>query len=120
MHERLAAEDTKEGIPHRLGLVDSAIERFDIYFSLLGSHIDPTALAAQIATVDNRYIEERREELAAFESSLMFLNTAQSLPTRLVGKLPQQTFVGLPEQPFGHAKVHRKCFLKPEPKRGGW
>ena len=49
MHERLTAEDAKEAVAQRLGLVDQPIHGRHVDRLLLSRHIDPAALATQIA-----------------------------------------------------------------------
>ena len=111
MHERLAPQNAEEGIAHGFGLIDSAVEHVDIDLGLLGCYVNPATLAAQITAIDNRNVKERGKELASLKTSLVLLHTAQPLPPGLIGEFPQQSFVGFPEQPISHAKVHRKCFL---------
>ncbi len=57
VHKRFAAQDAKEAIAHLFGLSDRAIDRVEFDPRLLGSHVDPTALAAQIAAIDHRQIK---------------------------------------------------------------
>ena len=64
VHERLAADDAEEDVAHRLGFADQLVERVGLDRLLLGGDVDPAALAAQVAAVDDRDVEERREELA--------------------------------------------------------
>src|SRR5262249_33536070 len=61
VHERLAADDAEEDVAHRLGLGDEAVERVERDGLLLGRHVHPAALAAQVAAVDDRNVEKRRK-----------------------------------------------------------
>jgi hypothetical protein len=53
VHEGLAAENAEEGVAHLLGFADHAVHRRRVDGLLLGRHIDPASLAAEIATVDH-------------------------------------------------------------------
>ena len=57
----------KNELPIALASVDQAVQVVELDARLLGGHIDPAALAAEVAAVDDRNVEERRKELAAFE-----------------------------------------------------
>ena len=63
VHERLAADDAEEDVAHLLRFADQLVERVGLDRLLLGGHIDPAALAAQVAAVDDRDVEKRRKEL---------------------------------------------------------
>ena len=68
MHEGLATQDTKEGVPHLLGFGQRFIHGCEVDFGLLACNVNPTALATKIASVDNGDVQKRREELPAFQS----------------------------------------------------
>lgn len=106
MHKRFATQNAKEGVAHLLGLVDRSVECIDVDLCLFGGNVHPTALAAQVAAINDGKIEERREEFALLETPLMLLDTSQAFPARCVEKIPQQPLVRLPQESFRHPKVH--------------
>jgi hypothetical protein len=63
-------------------------------------------LAAQIAAVNDRDVEVRREELTSFQSALMQINRPQPFHAHIPSQLPQQPFVGLEKHPFSKSKIH--------------
>ncbi len=107
MHERLAADDAEEDVAHRLRFADQLVERFGLNDLLLGRDIDPAALAAQVAGIDDRDVEERREELAALEAGFVPLDGEHALQAHVPGELPEETFIGFEEQAFGQFRDHR-------------
>jgi len=107
MHERFAAHDSEETVAGLFGLADQAVHRLGLDNLLLGRHIHPASLATKITTVDDRDVDERREELAAFHLAFKPFDRQHSLEAEVVCQLPQQTFVGFKQQPFGHAQIHR-------------
>ena len=94
MHERLAAEDAEEAVAHLLGLADQRFMAGRSIDLLLGGHIDPAALAAQVAAVDDREVQKRREELAALEPAFVALHREHALDAEVPGELPEQALVG--------------------------
>ena len=80
VHERLAADDAEEDVAHLLGLARPAcrkrVGRDDL---LLGGDVHPAALAAQVAAVDDRDVQERREVLAALAAARLCFST-DSIP----------------------------------------
>ena len=77
VHKGLAPEQPEERVAHGLCFIEHAIHRVDINCLLLGRDIDPASLAAQVAAVDDRYIQVRGEELSAFQTPFVFLNSPQ-------------------------------------------
>ena len=112
VHERLAAEDAEERVAHRLGFGDQPVHRRRLDLRLLGRHIDPAALAAEVAAVDDRDVEERRKELAPLEPRLVLLHRAHALEAEIPGQLPEQPLVGFQQQAFGEAEVHRQLSFR--------
>ncbi len=53
MHEGLAAEDAEERVPVLLGFVHDLVEVLEIEFHLRFVDVDPAALAAQVAAVED-------------------------------------------------------------------
>ena len=78
VHERLAAEDAEEGVAVPLGVGDGAVERVEVDGVLL-LHVHPAALAAEVAGVDDREVEERRKILAALDAPLELLDRQHPL-----------------------------------------
>ncbi len=89
VHERLAAQDAEEGVAHRLGFVDHPVHRGGVDRLLLGGHVDPAPLAAEVAAIDDRHVQEGRKELAPPQPRLVFLHRAHSLETHVPSQLPQ-------------------------------
>ena len=71
--------------------------------------IDPAALAAEVAGVDDRDVEERREELAALEPALVLVDGEHALEAHVPGELPEQALVGLEQHPASHAEIHGRA-----------
>ena len=61
VHERLAAEDAEEAVAVGLGVVDEPVQVVEVDLDLGLIDVDPAALAAQIAGVEDGDVEERRE-----------------------------------------------------------
>jgi hypothetical protein len=93
VHERLAAEDAEEGVAVLLRIEDRAVERGEID-GVLRLDVDPATLAAEIAGVENREVEERREVFAAFDAALEFLDGEKALEAEIPRKLPDAPGVG--------------------------
>jgi hypothetical protein len=71
VHERLAADDAKEGVAHLLGFAHEAVPGVEADLLLLGRDIDPATLAAQVAGVEDRHVQERRKKLAALHATFV-------------------------------------------------
>jgi hypothetical protein len=110
MHERLAAEDTEIAVAGALGLADQTIEPFGVDHLARPVDLHPAALAAEIAAVDNRNVQERRKMLAALQPPLEPLHGPDALEAEVVGKPPQDAGVGLggePQRERGKRWKHR-------------
>ena len=65
MHEGLAAEDAEEAVAVLLGVVHQSVQLVELdRVARRLVHIDPAALAAEVAAVEDGDVEERREILA--------------------------------------------------------
>jgi len=106
VHKRLAAENAEEGVSHRLRFGDQPVHRGWFNPSLLSRDIDPATLAAQVAGVDDRDIEEWWEEFAAFEPRFVQLNRADAFDSEIPDEFPEQPFIGFEQQTFGKSKIH--------------
>ena len=73
---------------------------------LLMRNVDPATLAAEIAAVDDRDVQIRRKELAAFQPRLVFLYRTETFEAHIPEQLPQQTLVGFEQHSFGKSQVH--------------
>src|SRR5262249_1275207 len=71
----------------------------------------PTALAAQVATIDDRDVKEGWENLAALQALLVALHRQDALEAHVPGQLPQQPLVGFHQQALGHLQVHAQSSL---------
>ncbi|MFY8201056.1 MAG: hypothetical protein ACOVLE_10320 [Pirellula staleyi] len=74
-------------------------------------------MATQIASIDDRYVEKWRKELAPFETRLVFLNAPHSAKTSQVGEFPKKTLVRFKKQSFGKAEIHANPMSKNGPTR---
>ena len=108
VHERLAAKNAKERVAHPFSFVDHPVHRVQIDRLLLGSHIDPAALAAQIATVDDRDVQIRWKEFASLQPLFMLLHRPKTPDTHVPDEFPQQALIGFQKQTFGHPQVHQQ------------
>ncbi len=98
VHERFASQDAKEAIAHLFGLGDRAIDRVEFDPRLLGSHVDPTALAAQIAAIDHRQIKKRRKNSPRLRRRLCLWTLFNPPQPNVHIAFPQQSFVGFQKQ----------------------
>ncbi len=110
VHERLAADDAEEDVAHFAGLMNQLVHGLALDGLLLGGHVHPATLAAQVAAIDDRDIQKRREDLAPFEALLVFLDRPNPFPAHVPGQLPEQALVGLEQQAFGHFQIHHFPF----------
>lgn len=74
VQERLAPDNAEEHISHLPGLAHQFVERLRADGLLLQADIDPTPLAAEVTGINDRHIQERREELPALEPPLVLVN----------------------------------------------
>src|SRR5262245_36426594 len=112
MHERLAAKDAEENVAVSLGVVDETIHRIQIDVLTRRFHINPAALATQVATVNDRDIEERRKVFAATDSLLELLDREHSLDAKIPRKFPEAPHVSGSQCSIDKAREHAK--------RSGW
>src|SRR5688500_16424273 len=93
MHERLAPEDSEKYVPVCLRVVDRSVQRRQIDLRPLGFHIHPATLAAQVARIDNRKIQERRKILSALDAALESFDRYQPFHAEIPRKLPDASEV---------------------------
>ncbi len=107
VHEGFAAKDPKEGVPHFFGFLNEPRHGFDVDFFLFGGDIDPAALAAQVATVNDRDIEEGREEFPPFEAFFVLVYGKGAFEAKVVSQFPDKSFIRLHQNAFSHFQVHK-------------
>ncbi len=107
VHERFSADDSKERVPHLLGLVDHAMHAIRRDLLLCGSHIDPAPLATEVAAVRDRNVDKRRIEFALLQSAFVTPDRSNAFEPRVPGQLAQQTFIGFEQQSLGHSQIHK-------------
>jgi hypothetical protein len=74
MHERFATENSKERISVGFGVQNRPVQQLQIDLGAFGGDIHPTALAAEIARIQDRDVEERREVFPSAQSAFEFLH----------------------------------------------
>ncbi len=106
MHEGFTAEDAKEAVPVRLGIVDGAVERVEIDGIARRFHIDPATLAAEVATVEDGQVEEGREVSAFLHPLFEEHDRARSLVTEVPGHLGEAFGINGAEDAAAEGKDH--------------
>ena len=96
----------KKTLPISLASAISLCSASGLIVSCLARDVDPAALAAQIAAIDDGDVQERRKDLAALEPLLVLVDGEHALPAHVPGQLPQQTLVGFEQHAFGHFQKH--------------
>ena len=94
MEKRFTAQHAEEAVTVFFRVPDELAQIIDIDHLARRLDIDPAALAAQVATVDDREIEKRREILAALKPAFEALDREHSLHPEVPDELPEQTLVG--------------------------
>ena len=107
VHQRLAAQQPEERVPHAFGFSDHPVQGIDVDPLLLRRDVDPATLAAEVAAVDDRDVQVRREELASFQAAFMPLDRAITPPAHIPAQLPQQSLIRFEQGSFCQTKVHR-------------
>jgi hypothetical protein len=74
---------------------------------LLVGDIDPAALAAKVAGIDDGDIKERREKLTAFEAAFVPLDGEHALEAHVPRELPEETLVSFEKEAFRELEHHR-------------
>jgi hypothetical protein len=112
MHERLAAENAKVSIPMLLGVIDQLVPLIQIDHLPRRFHIHPAPLAAQLAAVDDRNKQKRREMDAVFEAFFEFLHGAHALVAEIKGELPEKPFIGFFQHALGELIDHLHALIQ--------
>ncbi len=68
VEEGLSAENAEESVPLGFGVVDESVHLLGGDLMCVSGDVDPTTLAAQIAAVEDRDVEEGRKELAFLQT----------------------------------------------------
>ena len=93
VHEGFAAENAEKRIAVLFCLSDRPIESLQ-FDGIPLLHVHPTALAAQIAGIDDRQIEERRKKLAPFDAAFEPFDREHSFDTEVPCEFPERTELG--------------------------
>lgn len=93
VHEGLAAENPEKRVPMVLRVIDRAVQRGEIDLCSLGLDVDPATLAAQIARVQDRKIQEWRKVLTAANTPLESLHTEHALHSEVPKELAEAPWV---------------------------
>src|SRR5262249_6881587 len=94
-----------------LRLGDQFVHRLRRDGLLLGGHIDPATLAAQVAAIDDRDIQERRKNLAPLQPALVLLDREHPLPAHIPGQLPEKALIGFEEHALGQLEQHGSSWV---------
>src|SRR5205823_3357299 len=80
--------------------------RFEVDLRALGLHVHPAALAAQVAGIQDREIQERRKIFTALDAALELLDGQQPLHTEIPHEFPEQPRVGRAEDAERELRKH--------------
>src|SRR5258708_176459 len=82
-------------------------------------HVHPTALAAEVAGVDDRNIEERRKKLAAFDAPLEFFDREHPLDAEVPEEFREAAFVGGSKTSSNETRQHNQIWAAVDSLRPG-
>src|SRR6266516_6637234 len=105
MQEGFAAEDAEKRVSVPLGVGDGVVERLQVD-GVLFLDVNPTALTAEVAGIDDREIEERREVFAAFDPALELLDRDHPPDAEIPEKLPEQSRVRRAQDAKSEGRKH--------------
>ena len=91
MEKGFTSEDAEETVPLRLCVCNELGDGVDVQFRALSLNIDPTALAAQVARIQDRDVEKSRKVFSSTNARFKTLDADQSLDPEVPKKL-QETF----------------------------
>jgi hypothetical protein len=106
VHEGLAAEDAEEGIPAPLGVVHDLVQLVEVQRLARLIDIDPAALAAEVAGVQDGDVEEGREELALLHALLVQHHGPRPLVAEIPADLRQAKRIDGAQDAGGEGKEH--------------
>ena len=108
VHEGLAAEDAEEGIPAPLGVVHDLVQLVEVQGLARLIDIDPAALAAEVAGVQDGNVKEGREELALLHALLVKHHRARPLVAEIPADLGQAKRIDGAQDAGGEGEEHGK------------
>jgi hypothetical protein len=106
MHKRFTAEEAEKGVAVGFGIVDEPVHGREIDGVSIRIDIDPAALTAEVAGVDNGNVKKWRKIFAAAEAALEFLDREHSFEPEIPGELPQAALVGCSQGSIDEAREH--------------
>ena len=108
VHEGLAAEDAEEGIAPPLGVVHDLVQLVEVQGLARLIDIDPAALAAEVAGVQDGNVKEGREELALLHALLVKHHRARPLVAEIPADLGQAKRIDGAQDAGGEGEEHGK------------
>ena len=106
VHEGLAAEDAEEGVPMPLGVVHDLVQLVEVQRLARFIDIDPAALAAEVAGVQDGDVEEGREELALLHALLVQHHRTRPLVAEIPADLRQAKRIDGAQDAGGEGEEH--------------
>lgn len=106
VEEGFAAEDAKEAISFTFGVGDEAVHLLGGDLVCVGGDIDPAALAAEVAAVEDGDVEEGGEELAFFHAAFESLDAEDSFDAEVPQELSDAAGRGGAEDAEGEFGEH--------------
>ena len=73
---------------------------------LLGGHVDPASLAAQIAAIDDRDVEKRRKDFAPLQPPLVLLHRADAAVAHVQASFHTSRLSVSQQHALGHLQIH--------------
>ena len=107
MHEGFTAKNAEEAVAVGLCLIHESIQLIEFNLHLWLVDIDPAALAAEIAGVQNRNVEKRREVLAALHPIFVQLHRARPFKSEIPRHLQQKAGIGGAQNTAAELKYHK-------------
>jgi len=108
MHERLSAENAKETVSMRFGIVDEAMKGGCIDHLSRAFDVDPAALAPQVARVNNGNVEKGGEIFTALDSPFETLDRQQPLDPKVPAELVKTLWPRGAQDSKGQSREHIK------------
>ena len=93
MEKWFATQHSEEAVAVFFRVADELVQIIDIDHLARRLDVDPAALAAQVATVNDREVEKWREIFAALKPPLEALDREHSLHPEVPDELPEDAFV---------------------------
>src|SRR5262249_41584349 len=99
------------------GVFNRPVERGEIDLFARGFDVHPAALAAQVAGVDDREVEEGRKIFAAAQAALEALDGQHPLHAEIPHELTEQPRIGRAEDAEGEGWEHAETTITQKPER---